>query len=408
MRQKPSIDRRSFLKGSGLALGTGVLSTSASQGIYASKSTIPTATPGKAKLGIIGVGGRGLEHVRVADLLPDQCEILAICDVREDALAGARKALQNSSPKPYREYKEMLEHPGLTAVIVSTPNYLHRDMVVDALDHGAHVLTEKPMATTAKDCDAMIDAMYRNNRVLSVCMQSRFFGKYIRLREVIHKEKTIGTVKFLSSRNFRNDWKWLDEDPAINRRINWRYYQDLSGGSLIEKCCHDFDLYNMLLDSRAVKVTGSGGTNRWGSRETLDHASVSIEYDNGVRANHDLCLFTPRKAHQLSDNYTIIGDKGMIYAPKTSDEATILVGPGTGYGNYPLAKETKVKDYPMADQKGIGHKGTYEVHVDFLAAMREGRPAMVDATMGREAIRIAQAGEISIAEERTVYLRELS
>lgn len=386
------VSRRTFLQNAVLTAGAGTMAAGITHPLSGQVRTIENPTQGKAKIGIIGSWGRGKDHVKVMNRLNDQCEVPAICDISDDSIQKALKELTNNDPKVYKDYRNMLEHPGLTAVIIATPNYLHSEMAIAALNKGCHVLVEKPMACTTADCKKMIQVMRRSRRILMAGFQMPYRGVWRRLFDVILKENRIGDVKIIQGIHLRGDWRALSDDPDINNKINWRFFQDLSGGSIVEKVCHDFDIYNLIASSKPVRVFATGGNHVYTSRETIDHAIISIDYENGVKVGLTMNFYSPSD-HPLR----IIGEKGIVQLDRNygrSVEVKLLDGP-----------ETVLDEYPF--ERYINKGGTLRLDQEFLSAMREGRPPWTDAYRGLRAVAMAEAAEISIREQRIVYMNEL-
>ncbi len=127
---------------------------------------------GKLKLGIIGCGGISGMHISGLGHFPDRVEIVALCDIVL-AKAEAAKARIGGDIKTYADYRELLKDPAIDVVHVCTPNGLHARISIDALNAGKHVLVEKPMAGSAAEAQAMLDASRKNGKLLTVGLQNR-------------------------------------------------------------------------------------------------------------------------------------------------------------------------------------------------------------------------------------------
>lgn len=124
------------------------------------------------RYGFVGTGGiaRGA-HIRTIQAL-DLGPITAVCDTDPEALAaGQRMAAAESATA---DYHELVARADVDAVVICTPNDTHADIAVAALAAGKHVLCEKPMATTGRDCDRMTDAALRAGRVLQIAQPYRY------------------------------------------------------------------------------------------------------------------------------------------------------------------------------------------------------------------------------------------
>ncbi len=118
---------------------------------------------------------------------------------KAERLAASLWPDRNGRPKIYSDYDDMLAGERPDAVCVFTPNRLHREFTVKAFEAGAHVLVEKPMATTVADARAMIDASVRAKRVLMVAMQRRYGGLERAIKQAV-ASGAIGTANFIRAR----------------------------------------------------------------------------------------------------------------------------------------------------------------------------------------------------------------
>jgi predicted dehydrogenase len=211
---------------------------------------------------------------------------------------GKPRLFEADKQSPWATYTELLAMDGLDAVLVCTPNATHRDYAVRALAAGKHVLLEKPMETTLAKCNDILDAARAGGRVLQIGMICRHIEFYRNLRRAI---ETPG---------FEPGYMLVEEvrGPFASA---WKYDARMSGGLLVEKSCHTFDLFNWLSRKRPVKVVALGGcdviqtgavgdilgnvTEISGTSSIYDNAHVAIEYENRLRASYHICFFRDQK-----------------------------------------------------------------------------------------------------------------
>ena len=169
------------------------------------------------------------------------------------------------APRNLRRFTERRRSEDLAGVevaIVCTPHPLHKDAALAAMNTGAHVLVEKPLATTVADCDEMIAAAARNGVRLGAVSQRRFFEPIQRMKAAIDAGKigrpVLGTVNMFS---------WRDE--AYYKSDPWRGKWDTEGGGvLINQAPHHLDILQWLMGP-IEEVTG-----RWAN---LNHPYVEVE-----------------------------------------------------------------------------------------------------------------------------------
>lgn len=383
------LSRRRFLEGTaaGTVWGLGSVARGSQEA--------GAAASGKRKVGVVGIGGRGGGHVRLLQGFAESAEVVAVCDLLSDR-AEKGKAMTGGRATAYTDYARMLRHGGLDTVVIATPNYVHKEQAVASLDGGFYTFVEKPMATTIADCNAMIEAVGRNrpNRSKGICqvgLQFRHHPLYQRVHTLV-SDKAIGEIKYVWCENFRGDWRHLFEDPEEDRRRNWRYSQRLSGGSITEKNCHDLDIFGWIIGVHPVRVGGTGGVNVYAGRETNDHYTITVDYDNGCKLTLGTCLYAPSRHDTV-----VIGSKGTLEFPR-SGRHIVLRRRGKKDERIEAAPETKA---------GTTHGGTFEMFEHFFACIGQGKMPFCNPAVGKECIRVALAGETAIREQRSVRLREL-
>jgi predicted dehydrogenase len=241
----------------------------------------------KLRIGIIGSGGIAQgSHMKGYAAIPDLCEIVATCDVREETAKEA--AAKFNVPATYTDYAEMLEKENLDAVSVCTPNKFHKDPTIAALKAGVNVLCEKPLGMNAPECREMCAVARDSGKILQVGLQSRFNGPPKWLKAYIDAGN-MGDVYFARA--------W-----ALRRRgvPGWGVFinKELQGGGpLIDIGVHILDLTLFLMGyPKPVSATGRYWNtlgknpdlwNAWGDYDrdkfTVEDFAVGlIKFDNGA------------------------------------------------------------------------------------------------------------------------------
>ena len=124
-------------------------------------------------IGLIGLGSINRAHTRGYLDARDQARIVAVCDIDESAVAERAAALQCTG---YTDYLALLQDPAVEAVDITLPHHLHYRVAKAALEHGKHVLVEKPMAASAAECMELIEIARGANRTFTVAENTRFVG----------------------------------------------------------------------------------------------------------------------------------------------------------------------------------------------------------------------------------------
>ena len=179
------------------------------------------------KVGLIGIGGMGNVHFNCYKKM-DGIDI-AVADVRVDMAKGK---VEDEAIPVYACYKEMIEKEKPDFVDICTPSYMHADMAVYALEHGCHVLCEKPMSISSGDAQRMIDAKEKSGKLLMTAHVVRFMSPYVYLKKVIDSCELGKPVHVIMHR--------LSEAPKWSWE-NWMLDTAKSGGVALDLSVHDID-----------------------------------------------------------------------------------------------------------------------------------------------------------------------
>ena len=358
-------------------------------------------TDQKLRIAFIATGHRSWVHIPMVKLIPE-FEIVALADPtpafldRAATLAGAGAAL-------YADYKKMLdEHRDLDAVIVVAPDSLHAEIAVEAFSRGLHVLCEKPMATSIEDANKMIAAAERSGKILQIGHQMRFRGVFAKLADLVRNGE-IGPVEFVTGYLHRGDWNprsWKVADPKTGKPVVWRFVRKWVGSSMLEDGVHELDILQWVINSPVTRVYASGGNAVFMDRETIDHAALVVDYENGTRMNFGFCLLA---AGQRLEQILVAGADGHLVAEgsklrlkknsaKTIATIDTATGEAAGGGVNPA---------------GVVEKGAELAQLQaFADSIRTGSKPLVDGEAGKNAILIPLMAQKSIDEGRIVTRSE--
>ena len=358
----------------------------------------------KFRYGIIGAGSMGREHIRNVNII-DNAEIVALADPFQDSLEQSLSLL-NNKVETFQDYKNLLKADLVDGYIISTPNFTHIDVLKDVITTKKNLLIEKPLCTTTKDCLEFRDLTKNYPATIWTAMEYRYMPPIKRMIEEIHK-KTIGELKMLSIREHRF--------PFLVKVNDWNRFAKNTGGTLVEKCCHFFDLMRLIVQSEVKKVYASGDqdVNHLGELynnkkpDILDNAFVIVDFENGVRAMLDLCMFAENSNYQ--EELCAIGDIGKIETAVPSSAS------GKNSSNVRIGFREKnkiINETVNVDEKilkaGHHHGSTYYEHLSFLKAVKNNTLAEVSLEDGLRAVAIGEAAELSIKENRVVQMSEFN
>lgn len=357
----------------------------------------------KFRIGIIGLGDMGSGHCRGFHAL-ENCEIVGIADPDESRLGVQQFPWDNDAPPHFTDYREMIAQTRPDACVVVVPDNLHREVSEHVIDAGCDIFLEKPMATNIEDADAIIARARAANRILQIGLVYRYSNFYRRMAE-IGREPGHETMLM-----------WCKELRQCFPQRPWFYSQAMTGGSIVEKDCHHFDIFNWVINSEPVRVFASGGQHVWKSGSTLacnycpdpprridnidtvDHAIVTVDYQNGARASLILCMYLqPQNVMPEGLEIGGIARSGRQFCGY--GDARLGMG---GLGN-PF--EWQRVDM-VADNDGVGHIGCQEQRRDFLRCLETREEPFANWKVGRDSLIVALAAEKSIQTGQPVDLSE--
>jgi len=324
--------RRDFLKQSAL-VASGTLLLGCQTGGR------KTSANDKLDIGIIGVANRGAANFEgVASQ-----NIVALCDVDDNYLRAA--AQKYSAAKTYNDFRKLLNHRGLDAVVVSTTDHTHAIATVMALRSGRHVYCEKPLTHTVSEARIVAETARKHKRVTQMGTQIHAGNNYRRVVELV-KSGAIGPVREVhnwagsvwAGRPLATEkvpvpayfqWDlWLGPapkrpyDPAYVP-AHWRGWWDFGGGTTADMGCHHIDLSYWALDLRhpiSVEAEGPPINPQTAPDWLIVHYEfpgrgalppVKLTWYNGNKRPH---YFEEGKLPQWGDGTLFVGEKGMLLA----------------------------------------------------------------------------------------------
>lgn len=200
-------------------------------------------------------------------------ELAAVCDVKPER---ARKGAERFHCSAYTDFETMLEKEKPDVVHICTPHYLHSPLACSAMEHGCHVLTEKPMAIGLEDARRMLDTAYKTGKTLGVIFQNRYNAGSQLIRQCLDS-KELGEI-----RAARMLLTW-DRSPEYYSKSDWKGTWDKEGGGVvIDQAVHTMDLMRWLI-GRPVKAVQASLANRTHPDiDVEDTAEGRIEFEGGI------------------------------------------------------------------------------------------------------------------------------
>ena len=261
------------------------------------------------RYGLIGSGMMGQEHIRNINLLGG-CEVAAVADP-DEGMRALSVQTSGGTAKPYSDYKEMISEGDLDALVIVSPNDTHHAILMDILETPLPILCEKPLCTTSAHCREVLAKAENRFAPVWVAMEYRYMPPVQRLLAEIGKGAT-GTPRMMAIREHRF--------PFLQKVGDWNRFNVRTGGTLVEKCCHFWDLMRLTLESDPVRVFASAAADvnhrdeRYDGKkpDIIDNAFVTVEFENGARGMLDLCMFAEGSYWQ--EVISVTGEKGRVDA----------------------------------------------------------------------------------------------
>jgi len=358
-----SVNRRDFIKAA--AAGT--------VGLGAAYFGYKKLEGDRVRVGFIGTGDEGnilltqhppeyMNIVAIADLRPSNRVRAMVGDGNEDRMGLIRKLGEKTASKikVFNDHRELLadKNLGIEAVVIAVPLNQHGPLVMDALNAGKHVLTEKLMAHDITQCKKMIRLAKEKKLLLAVGHQRHYSVLYDNANHIV-REGLLGDVKFIRAQWHRNNsfpgrdsWRkpiaGIDREAlesrikeygfdSMERLINWRLYNETGGGLMAELGSHQMDACSIFLGKKhPIAVQGYGGKNFYGvqgvgskdkqedDREIDDHIYVTFEFPGPhyEQDQKDICIVT---YSSISTNRlepygeTVFGSRGTLMVRTEKD-----------------------------------------------------------------------------------------
>jgi UDP-N-acetyl-2-amino-2-deoxyglucuronate dehydrogenase len=342
----------------------------------------------RVKTGIIGLGKVAHMHANALRAIPESV-FTAVCS-RD--IAKARAFADQYGVKAFTDVEEMIVSGGVEAVVICTPHPNHAEITVKAIRAGAHVLVEKPLASSLQDCDAMLEAAKAKGVKLGMVCQRRFYTPVQRIRQAIDAGKIgrpiLGTVNMLG---------WRDE--AYYKSDPWRgSWEGEGGGVLVNQAPHQLDLLQWFMGP-VDELYGYWDNLNHPYIEVEDTAVAVLRFKNGgigniiVSNSQNPALFG--KVHVHGENGASIGvqtDGGAMFIagmsnitePPVNDLWTVKGEEGM----LDIWKREDTEFFNSIDAMQYYHERQVE---DFLKAVINDTKPLIDGEDGRRTVEIFTA-----------------
>ena len=358
------------------------------------------------RYGIIGSGMMGQEHIRNIALLPDAA-VTAFVEPDPGMVAATRALVPQAAHMP--DIAALLARDDVDALLIASPNHMHVAQLTQiAAIRPLPVLVEKPLYTDEAQLPDLERLMRDYPAPVWVAMEYRYMPPVQMLRDKL--AAATGGTRMLTIREHRF--------PFLGKVGDWNRFNRNTGGTLVEKCCHFFDLMRLILADEPVRVMASAGqaVNHLDERydgqtpDIWDHGYVIVDFAQGARAMLELCMFAEGSRYQ--EEICATGPMGKIEAlvpgptrfwnhdigPAPTPQ--VIVSPRFPTG--PVAHEVPVDPALLA--AGDHNGSTYYQHHRFLEVVRGKASPEVTLADGAAAVRMGRAAQLSAETGQAVSL----
>lgn len=392
----------------------------------------------KYRIGVIGAGARGETFVRQLYAGTERAELFGICDRDADRLGKFVEYCGLSGARTFTNSEEFFGQSDMDAVVITTPDFTHRDVAIQAMRAGKHVYLEKPVAPTSELCREIIRCQRETKRTVFVGFNMRALTESERLKQIVDSG-ILGQIIHIEGLEQLS----VGHSASFMRRFHRK--RENTGGILNHKCCHDLDRIMWLIghQHKIIKVASFAGLNVFQPQKApaktcsecppasknpcvykdgagfvfpvggkapihhqasavygadlcvynddkaiFDNQTVILEWDNGIRGNFNLQLFQSRGYRETR----IWGEKGVLHAADGKIR-TVLSGTGDVIDHH--VPPTGAGGHGGADPKMMGR---------FVAALDGNGSGDSGLSQGMAVTIVAEKAELSALSGQVVRI----
>ena len=328
------------------------------------------------KYALIGCGRIAVNHLKAA--IANGLDVAALCDVRPENIdILLEKVPLEGSFERYEDYRVMLsEHPELELVSIATESGVHAEIALYCVEHGKHVIIEKPMAMSMKDADAIVEVAARTGLVVSVCQQNRFNVAVQEARRALES----GRFGKLSHGSINIRWR---REKTYYDQAAWRGTWASDGGCLFNQCIHGVDLLRWMMGDEVDEVYGVTRRQFHDYIECEDLGMAVVRFKNGAVGTIEGTVNV--YPQDMEETLYLFGEKGTV---KIGGTSTNNIDVWDFADETEKDRENKGRQVKVGNVYGTGHAALY---ADVIDAIRTGRKPYVDAVAGRNAVEMILA-----------------
>ncbi|MEG0107840.1 MAG: Gfo/Idh/MocA family oxidoreductase [Lachnospiraceae bacterium] len=329
------------------------------------------------KCALIGCGRISTNHVKA--MINNKSEIVAVCDVVPEHMESvlAKHDLQGDvSIKRYTDYQKMIEENEIELIGIATESGNHAEIALYCIEHGIHLIIEKPMAMSIEDANKIIERSEAKGVKVSACHQNRFNVAVQEMRNAID----MGRFGKISHGSIHVRW---NRNQGYYTQAPWRGTWAQDGGALMNQCIHGIDLLRWMMGDDIEEVYGVTRQQFHDYLEAEDLGMAVVKFKNGAVATIEGT--TNVYPQNLEETLYLFGKTGTV---KLGGTSTNNIDVWNFADETEEDHEKKGLEEATSNVYGNGHTSLY---ADVIDAIEHDRAPYVDAVAGRNALELVLA-----------------
>jgi len=345
----------------------------------------------EVRLGVIGCGGMARNHMTHFEKI-EGLRFVAAADPVE---ANRRLVQEAHGVSPYEDGHALIDSGTVDAIFIGTPHYFHPPYAIDALDHGLHVLTEKPVAVTAKAAEAMNEAADRHPELVYAAMFQRRCDPLWQCAKRLVDAGEVGEL-------LRVNWtvtNWF-RTQAYYDSGDWRAtWKGEGGGVLLNQCPHNLDIFTWIAGA-PTRVQAQVGLGQYHAIEVEDNVTALLEFEQGATGT----FITNTAEIPGVDRFELVGDRSTLiiehgritWHRSPQPVSHVRRHEARRMGQFPIERHEIT---PPGENPG--HAGIWR---NFIGAILRGEPLIAPGREGIDGLELGNAILMSGIERRPVEL----
>ncbi|MDI6618459.1 MAG: Gfo/Idh/MocA family oxidoreductase [Clostridiales bacterium] len=337
---------------------------------------------------IVGTGNISQAHIKSYLQFKDRCKIVALVDIYPEKAEEKKKRFGLVDADVYDDHKKILGRGDIDLVDICTPPYVHAEIAINSLNAGKNVLCEKPMGASLGECDAMIEASKRNNKLLSIIAQNRYRTAFMKLKKVLDSGIAGDVV------HVQVDSLWWRGHNYYD--LWWRgTWEKEGGGCTLNHAVHHIDMVAWMM-GMPEEVQAVMSNTSHDNAEVEDISIAILKYKSGA-----LGQITSSVVHHGEEQQVIFQCKNARISAPWKVYASTQKSNGFPERNEKLEREIQELYDSLPEAKYIGHAAQID---DVLNYFETGKKVLVSAQDGKNALELITAIYKSASERKPVKL----